>query len=94
MEFKLNKIDTDIRKKMQEETKDDKVHSSESISVKKDIKDERQQQMKSLYEEEHEKRYITIDGTKYNNKNIDINAEKVEEINGENSKGRILDTTK
>lgn len=94
MEFKLNKIDTDIRKKMQEEIKEDKVHSGKGISVKKDIKDERHGEMKSLDEEERKKRYITIDGIKYNHKNIDINVEKVEEINGENSKGRILDTTK
>ncbi|NOV91293.1 hypothetical protein [Clostridium saccharobutylicum] len=41
MEFKLNKIDTDIRLKMQEEIKDDKVHAGKSISVKKDIKEEK-----------------------------------------------------
>lgn len=94
MEFKLNKIDTDIRKKMQEEIKEDRVHSSKSISVKKDIKDERHEERKGSYEEENEKRYITIDGVKVNHKNIDIKVEKVEKINESNSKGRILDTTK
>lgn len=94
MEFKLNKIDTDIRKKMQEETKDDKVHSGKSISVKKDIKDEKSHNEKYLKEDEEEKRYITIDGIKYNSKNVDVQVEKVEKINGENSKGRVLDITK
>jgi hypothetical protein len=94
LEFKLNKIDTDIRKKMQEEIKEDKVHSGKSISVKKDIKDERHEEIKNLDEEESEKRYITIDGVKYNNKNISVKVEKVEEINNENSKGRILDKKK
>ena len=94
MEFKLNKIDTDIRKKMQEEIKEDKVHSGKSISVKKDIKDERHEEIKNLDEEESEKRYITIDGVRYNNKNISVKVEKVEEINNENSKGRILDKKK
>jgi hypothetical protein len=94
LEFKLNKIDTDIRKKMQEEIKEDKVHSGKSISVKKDIKDERHEEIKNLDEEECEKRYITIDGVKYNNKNISVKVDKVEEINNENSKGRILDKKK
>lgn len=94
MEFKLNKIDTDIRKKMQEEIKEDKIHSGKNISVKKDIKDERHEEIEYSNDEEAKKRYITIDGIKYNHKNIDIKAEKVEEINEENSKGRILDTTK
>ncbi|MDK2830028.1 MAG: hypothetical protein PWP67_2862 [Clostridium butyricum] len=94
MEFKLNKIDTDIRKKIQEETKEDKVHSSKSISIKKDIKDEGHEEIINSNEENDEKKYITIDGIKYNHKNIDIKAEKVEEINEENSKGRILDATK
>ncbi|ETI88177.1 MAG: hypothetical protein Q607_CBUC00206G0001, partial [Clostridium butyricum DORA_1] len=61
MEFKLNKIDTDIRKKIQEETKEDKVHSSKSISIKKDIKDERHEEIINSNEENDEKKYITID---------------------------------
>ena len=40
MEFKLNKIDTDIRKKMQEEIKDDKIHGNQRTSIKKDIKED------------------------------------------------------
>ena len=94
MEFKFNKIDTDIRKKMQEEIKEDKVHSGKSINIKKDIKDERHEERKNFDEEESEKRYITIDGVRYNNKNISVKVEKVEEINEENSKGRILDKKK
>lgn len=94
MEFKLNKIDTDIRKRMQEETKEDKVHSGKSISVKKDIKDDRHKEMKNSDKEENKKRYITIDGVRCNNKDISIKVEKVEEINNENSKGRILDKKK
>jgi hypothetical protein len=95
LEFKLNKIDTDIRKKIQEEIKEDKVHSGKSINVTKDLKDEKNEYIKiDEAKEENEKRYITIDGVKCTHKNIDIKAEKVEEINQSNSKGRILDTTK
>ena len=96
MEFKLNKIDTDIRKKMQEETEEDKIHSGKGINVKKDLKDEHTQ---SNYEKQNatketEKRYITIDGVMYHEKEIKVQAEKLEKINDENSKGRILDTKK
>ncbi|AWK50928.1 hypothetical protein DIC82_07795 [Clostridium beijerinckii] len=94
MEFKLNKIDTDIRKKMHEEIKDDKVHSGKSINIKKDIKDEKHEEIKRFNEEENEKRYITIDGIRDNGKNISIKVERLEEINYENSKGRILDKKK
>ncbi len=96
MEFKLNKIDTDIRKKMQEEIKEEKVHSGKSITIKKDVKDEQHEDgnAKDFDKSEHEKRYITIDGVKLGHKNINIKAEKVEKINEENSKGRLLDTTK
>ncbi|MFW2487074.1 hypothetical protein D2A34_02140 [Clostridium chromiireducens] len=94
MEFKLNKIDTDIRKKMQEEIKEDKVHSGKSINVKKDIKDEKKEEFKKDTEEENERRYITIDGILCGGNNISIKAEKFEEITNENSKGRILDKKK
>ncbi|MFW2501346.1 hypothetical protein [Clostridium diolis] len=94
MEFKLNKIDTDIRKKMQEEIKDDKVHSGKGITIKKDMRDEKSEYSLKLKEVEYDKKYITIDGVKYNNKNIDIEVEKIEGINENNSKGRILDTAK
>jgi hypothetical protein len=95
LEFKLNKIDTDIRKKMQEEIKEDKVHSGKGINVTKDLKDEKNEYINlDETKEENEKRYITIDGIRDNRKNISVKAEKVEEINYENSKGRILDKKK
>lgn len=94
MEFKLNKIDTDIIKKMEEEIKDDKVHSSESIRVKKDLKEEKQEVQGKSGKDKNKKRYFSVEAVRYTNKNININAEKLEDINKENSKGRILDTTK
>ncbi|MFT8342301.1 MAG: hypothetical protein ABF652_12845 [Clostridium beijerinckii] len=97
MEFKLNKIDTDIRKKMQEETKEDKVHSGKAINVNKDLKEEKYQhtnEKQIAAKDEVKKRYITIDVVKNNHENIDVKAEKIEKINESNSKGRILDTTK
>lgn len=99
MEFKLNKIDTDIRRKMQEEFKEDKVHSSKSTTLKKDIVKEdidKEKDQNSKYKEKNDtsKKFITIDGIKLNNKSIEIKAEKIEEINDKNTKGTILDAKK
>lgn len=95
MEFKLNKIDTDIRKKMQEEIKEDKVHSGKGINVTKDLKDEKNEYINiDETKEESEKRYFTIDGVRNNSQNISIKVQKVEKITDENSKGRILDKKK
>ncbi|WP_315070747.1 hypothetical protein [uncultured Clostridium sp.] len=97
MEFKLNKIDTDIRNKIKEETREEKVHSAKEINTKKDIKDEKKQSDKESQnstKEKQRKRYITIDGIRYSEKNININAEKLEELNYENAVGRVLDIKK
>lgn len=97
MEFKLNKIDTDIRQKINEERKEEKVHSGKGINIKKDIKDDKIQddfENKNSTKEEKAKKYITIDGIKYREKNINVKAEKIERINEENAIGRVLDTTK
>lgn len=93
MEFKLNKIDTDIRKKMQEEIKEDKVHSGKGISIKKDIKDEKSE-YENNFKEDDEKRFITVDVIKNSDENVDVEVEKIEKLNGENSKGIILDIKK
>lgn len=95
MEFKLNKIDTDIRKKMQEERQANKVQAGKAITVKRDLKDEKNTNYKrSATKENKEKKYITIDTVKYDKEGLEVKAEKIENIDGENSKGRILDTTK
>ncbi len=94
LEFILNKIDTDIREKIKEELKEDKVHYSKSISGKKDIKDERNEETNINHKETHERKYITVDSIKYCGENISVSAEKLEKINCENAKGRILDKKK
>lgn len=96
MEFKLNKIDTDIRKRMQEEIKDDKVHGGQAITVKRDLKDGKSNNTKEedFKDKEEQKRYITIDGVKKNSEKMNITVEKLEATNTGNFKGRILDVKK
>lgn len=96
MEFQLNKIDTDIRKKMQEKIRDGKVHGNDSISIKKDIKedDNKNKEPKEDNKSNIRKRFITIDGVRYTEDSLNIEVEKLEDLDEENSKGRILDAKK
>lgn len=90
MEFILNKIDTDIRRRHQEEIKEGKVHNAKGINVNQDAKDNQE----AFLNEKKQKKYITIDGIKYEGEKMSIEAEKLESVDEENSKGRILDAKK
>lgn len=97
MEFIVNKIDTDIRRKIEEQTKANKVHSGKKIGEKKDLKDERNSdgnEFENEHKEKKEKKYITIDGIRTEQKTMSVKAEKIEKIYEENSKGRVLDAKK
>lgn len=97
MEFKLNKIDTDIRDKIYESTKADKIHGreeKEGIAKLKDYDEQKEKNNEKQKRRNGEKKYITIDGIKCDSAKVNIEAEKIETINEENSKGRILDAKK
>lgn len=95
MEYRLNKIDTDIRKKMKEETKSDKIHANEKINVKKDLKEyDNNRNIKNNQYENSEQKYITIDGVKSLADTFNVEVEKLEILRIDNSGGRILDTKK
>lgn len=97
MEYKFNKIDTDIRLKIQKETSDKKVHYSKKTNKSNDMVEERKNSSKNFSEDKNKKnylkRYVTIDGIKYGEE-IDIQAEKFEKLNEENSIGRTIDMRK
>lgn len=97
MEFRLNKIDTDIRKKMQEKIKSDKVHSNEKVSIKKDLKEDDNKNKnpnKKSDTNQLEKRFYTINGIKYEEEILEVEAEKEQFIDKENYKGIKLDVKK
>ena len=80
MEYKLNKIDTDIRKKMQEEIKSDKIHANEKINIKKDLKERDKYNMtdEDSNHKNNPKRYVTIDGIKSKTYEFNVEAEKLD----------------
>ncbi|MBW6408585.1 hypothetical protein [Clostridium weizhouense] len=95
MEFRLNKVDTDLRDKLHEEIKVDKIHENNNIDIKKDIKeDENKEKNNKKLKKLKKRRYITIDGIKIENKTLSIEAEKLEPNFELQNKGRIVDTKK
>lgn len=76
MEFRLNKIDTDLRQKINDQTREGKVHTKNGILIQKHKYEERrgQKNRKRNPKEKFEiKKYIK-------NKKITIEAVKVEKI--------------
>lgn len=97
MEFKLNKIDTDIRKKMQESIKSDKIHGNKRTSIKKDIKEDDNKNKnpnKKSNTNQVKKRFYTIDGIKYEQEMLEIEVEKEQFLDKESYKGIKLDVKK
>lgn len=97
MEFKLNHIDTNVRRKLQEEIKEDKVHSSKNLDKKSTTvndKKKRHNNQKNPQSQMAKRRYITIDGIKSTQGPIEIKAEKMDVLNEDSRKGMFLDTKK
>ncbi|MCQ2022258.1 hypothetical protein [Clostridium butyricum] len=97
MEYKLNKIDTNIRVKLQQETSNDKIHYSKKINKTEDLIEERKKSSNNFSDnnkhKKHNKDKIVINGIKYNDK-LNVEAMKLEELTEYNAKGRTLDIKK
>ena len=95
MNFLLNKIDTDFRKKIYEQTKDGKVHRKSNILINKDSEKQRKKFFNDYVNDEKGKKIkkITIKATKSEETTISINAEKDENLNT-TSYGTFLDVKK
>ncbi|MBE6055229.1 MAG: hypothetical protein E7212_15270 [Clostridium sartagoforme] len=96
MNFLLNKIDTDIRRKLYEKTKDGKVHRKSDIIINKDSEKQRKKYFNEYVKEEKnkkEKGKITVKATKIQKSAISLNCEKEEDLNTTNY-GTFLDVKK
>lgn len=71
MEYKLNKIDTEIRQKIQDTTKEGFIHSKQQVLINKDKKKQGNQSFKNSL-----KKFAKKD----DGKKICIDAEMVEEV--------------
>lgn len=95
MEFIKNKVDINVRNKIEEQMKTDKIHSTKGISVDNDLKDNNKNQYtKSKKNTSKKKKVITVDGVKNLEDTLSIEVEKMESIGAYNSTGRFLDAKK
>ena len=95
MNLLLNKIDTDIRRKLQEEIKNGKVHRKSNIRINKDSEKKRKKFFGEFLEEERkkEKGKITIKATKIKDGTITLDCEK-DEFSSVIINGTFLDVKK
>ncbi|MBU5269563.1 hypothetical protein [Clostridium cochlearium] len=91
MEFKLNKIDTELRQQVQDSTKEGLIHRKKEIIINKDLQEENKQKFQQSLKKHSKK----------DAKRLSVEAEKVEEVTveafmdkdskKEASRGRFLD---
>lgn len=96
MNFLLNKIDTDLRKKVYEQTKDGKIHRKSDIIISKDSEKQKKKYFNEFIKEEEKKKNkgkITVKATKIQKPTISLNGEKEENLNTV-SYGTFLDVKK
>lgn len=101
MEFRLNKVDVEIRQKVKDTTKSGKVHSKENVKVDNEEGERHKQKHNDkssgkLREDKHNKNLkIIIEATKESEEdNIEIDAVKECEKDKEIKRGVFLDTKK
>lgn len=100
MDFRLNKIDTDLREKLQEETKDGKVHRKKKLKI--DDNSYRENNKDSSHKNKHseesfaemvKKQKVTIDAVK--GQTLEVQVEKEPSICDDiNYRGVFIDTKK
>lgn len=99
MEFRLNKIDTNIRQKINDETKEGKVHAKAGINIEKRTYDERNQQNNNKRKKQEKfsltkytsGKKISVEAIKI--KSVDIKAEKEENLkSAAEYKGLFIDS--
>ncbi len=96
MNFLLNKIDIDIRRKIYEQTKDGKIHRKSDIIINKDSEKQKKKFFNEYVKEEKGKKVkgkITVKATKIQKPTISLNGEKEENLNT-TSYGTFLDVKK
>jgi hypothetical protein len=92
MEYRLNKIDTDLRQKINDAAKEGLVHSTKSIVVNKDKKHEKKKYNDYKLENHDKNKKLLVDAVKADNLEINAFKEKIE--SEEKSKGNYLDVKK
>ncbi|MBU3109065.1 hypothetical protein [Clostridium gasigenes] len=81
MNLLLNKIDTDLRRKVYEKTRDGKIHRKAEIAIYKDSEKDQKKTFEDYIKKDTNKEKIIIEATKNIKPDIKIEAEKQEDKN-------------
>jgi uncharacterized protein YcbK (DUF882 family) len=92
MEFRLNKIDPDLRQKINDAAREGKVHGTKNIAINKDKQQESKKNKDYKLEQYDKNNKLVVDAVK--TENVEINAFKEKVEADEASKGVYLDVKK
>lgn len=94
MEFRLNKIDTDLRQRINEVTKEGKVHGTKNISVSNDVNEQKKKkaEFKKYKFQQRNKDKLFVEAVK--SENVQVEAYKEGLDTEDSTKGVFLDTKK
>ena len=100
MEFKLNKIDPEVRQRVKETTSAGKVHNKAGIFINKDHKGRKKgnqgefNSQLNKYKQDKDKKRVLVQATKVENVEVKAFKEEGENLSKDDKKGTILDTKK
>lgn len=89
----LNKIDTDLRRKVYEETRDGKIHRKAKIAIYKDSEKDQKKTFEDYMKKDKHKGKIIVEATKDVEPDIKVKAEKEQDKNI-SAYGSFLDVKK
>lgn len=100
MEYKLNKIDTDIRNTINEQTKEGKIHSKQSVQINneglkgsgnrnKEKHKEKKKEAFSISKYVIGKKFVEVKA--YKSESIEVDVQKEEDKNKGSGKGLFID---
>lgn len=102
MEYRLNKIDPELRERIKETTKSGKIHAKAELSVNKDGKEKNKnsdedfisklEKEKNYKDKNKKKKKIIVDAVKF--EEVEIPAYKEAELSKDEARGNILDVKK
>lgn len=100
MEFRLNKIDPEVRQRVKETTSAGKVHTKTGITISKDEKDRENKKERNFdselkkYKDKKGKKLFLVEASKVEEVKIDAYKEESGAPSKDEAKGSILDVRK
>jgi hypothetical protein len=92
MEYKLNKIDPDLRQKIIDSSREGLVHGTKNIEINKDKQEEKRRNRSYKLEDFDKSKKLVVKAVKV--ENVQVEAFKEKAKTDDNTKGMFLDIKK